>query len=173
MSKTMDQFIDADWLRRAYMNARDFSDDPSTQNGSVLVPANQPNSVCYGANHFPRHVAVTPERLADRDVKLSFMEHAERDAIYKAAFQGFPTEGATLYVPWFACTDCARAIIMAGITRVVGHRPMMDKTPQRWMETIRQADTMLNEAGIQRDYHDGQLFDDDFHVLFSGEFWTP
>jgi dCMP deaminase len=49
------------------------------------------------------------------------MEHAERDAIYKAAFVGMQTEGATLYVPWFACADCARAIIAAGITRVVGN----------------------------------------------------
>jgi len=164
------------WLRKAYENAYDFSDDPSTQNGSVLIPAGHiSNLPCFGANHFPHNVEVTPERLADRDTKLFFMEHAERDAIYTAAIRGIPTLNATLYVPWFACADCARAIISTGITRVVGHKQMMDKTPERWVASIQAADVMLDEAGVQRVYYDGPIFTatEHFKVLFNGEFWTP
>ncbi len=116
---------------------------------------------------------MTSERLADRNVKLRYMEHAERDVIYKAALRGIPTYEATLYVPWFACVSCARAIIGAGITRVIGHLPMMMGTPNRWKADILKADAMLDEAGVVRQYLDAKLFDDDFQVLFNGELWTP
>jgi dCMP deaminase len=176
MAQNLDQWTEKDFLRRAYINALDHSDDPSTQNGAVLVPAgSKANLVVYGANRFPTGVAVKPERLADRDTKLSFMVHAERDAIFRAALLGYPTHDATLYVPWFACAGCAQAIIVAGIRRVVGHWPMMCKTPNRWVEAIRNADEMLDEAGVERDYINEPLFDDDpvYQVLFNGEYWIP
>lgn len=165
------------WLRRAYINAKKNSPDPSTQCGAVLVPegpAGYKNTqICFGINRFPKGVKVTPARLADRDTKLAFMVHAERDAIFKAALRGISTLEATLYVPWFACADCAQAIIQAGIRRVVGHKQVMDKTPARWVESIQFADTMLDEAGVEREYYDGQLFEDNFKVLFDGTLWTP
>jgi dCMP deaminase len=164
------------WLRTAYENARDFSDDPSTHNGAVLVPdGNISNLPCFGANHFPQGVEVTPERLADRDTKLLFMEHAERDAIFTAAIRGISTLNATLYVPWFSCAPCARAIVSAGIARVVGHKQMMDKTPERWVASIKAGDVILDEACVQRIYYDGPIFNatENFQVLFNGEFWTP
>ena len=162
------------WLRAAYQEAQLHSDDPSTQLGAVLRPAgHQGNQVCYGSNHFPRGIKLMPERLADRDVKLRYMEHAERDVIYKAALRGISTYEATLYVPWFACVSCARAIIGAGITRVVGHLQMMMGTPDRWQADILKADAMLDEAGVVRQYLDAKLFEDDFQVLFNGSFWTP
>jgi dCMP deaminase len=162
------------WLRVAYREAYLRSDDPSTQNGAVLRPAgHQGDQVCYGVNHFPRGLKLTPERLADRDVKLTYMEHAERDVIYKAALRGVPTYEATLYVPWFSCVPCARAIISAGITRIIGHLQMCERTPERWKANIMKADAMLDEAGVVRQYLDAKLFEDDFQVLFNGELWTP
>ncbi len=162
------------WLRCAYMSAKKFSEDPSTQCGAVLVPEGyRDNQVCFGSNHFPKGVEVTPERIDDRDTKLFFMVHAERDAIYKAALRGISTLDATLYVPWFACADCAQAIIQSGIRQVVGHQQVMDKTPARWVDSIQAADVMLDEAGVKRSYYDGQLFTDDFQVLFNGGLWTP
>ena len=41
--------------------------------------------------------------------------HAEAAAIYKAAYLGVSTRGATMYSPWSACIKCAHAIIAAGI----------------------------------------------------------
>jgi len=170
--KNLDQWTDADYLRRAYRYAAEKSDDPHTQNGSILVPAGiKSNLVVFGTNRFPPGVEKTEERLMD---KYSYMDHAETDAIYLAALRGVPTEGATLYCPWFACCPCARAIILAGITQVVGHLDVMNMTPKRWYDEIAAGDEMLDEAGVDRRYYEGQLFDDtSFRVLFNGDVWTP
>ncbi len=176
LDKPMDQWSEHDFLRRAYIHARDYSIDPSTQCGAVLVPAgNDTNLVTFGTNRFPQGVKCTPELLADRVQKYFRIEHAERDAILKAARQGFPTDNATLYCPWYACSECAKAIIGAGIRRVVGHTTVMEMTPVRWMATIREADEMLDEAGVKRVYLEGDLFDGDpaYRVLFNGGFWIP
>jgi dCMP deaminase len=158
------------WL--AYRYASTHSDDPSTHNGAVLVPVD--GSLIYGTNHLPCGVKKTPDRL-ERPKKYAYMEHAERDVILQAARRGIKTEGATLYVPWYACADCARAIIEAGIKRVVGHKQMFDKTPERWKASIADGDVMLDEAGVMRDvlHCERVAQPGEFQVLFDGEYWTP
>jgi dCMP deaminase len=183
MNKPIDQWTDADFLRAAYTNARDQSDDPSTQNGSVLAPLSYPeHHLVYGSNKLPRGITlphgikISKEEIATwpKAKKYRWMCHAERVAIHRAAFLGVPTNGATLYCPWFACTDCARAIIDCGIVRVVGHQQMKDKLHPTWMEEIEEADRMLDLAGVQRDYVDADLFRfDHTHVLFRDKLWTP
>jgi dCMP deaminase len=164
---------DLDYLRAAYLAAKQYSDDPDTQNGAVLVSLDPEKPAIEGANGFPLGMVGTPERL-QRPAKYLYIEHAERGVIYEAAALGIPTSGATLYCPWFACVDCARAIIQAGIRRVVGHQDMLDKTPDRWQESIAQANAMLDEAKVAREYVHGKLFDDEnFIVLFDGKPWSP
>jgi dCMP deaminase len=174
----VDQWTDLDYLRRAYINARDLSDDPSTQNGAVLAPKRYPESqLVYGANRLPRGINIPKEVIATwpKKKKYRWMSHAERNVIHLAGLRGTPTHEATLFCPWFACTDCARAIIDAGITRVVGHKQMRDKLHPTWMDEIEEADVMLDQAGVRREYLDADLFDSDpaFSVLFRGELWIP
>jgi len=45
--------------------------------------------------------------------------HAEMNAILFSARHGIATEGATLYCTYSPCINCARAIVQAGIKRVV------------------------------------------------------
>lgn len=45
--------------------------------------------------------------------------HSEIDAITGAAQRGISTDGATIYVTRYPCESCARAIVSAGITKVV------------------------------------------------------
>ena len=136
---------ETDYLREACRYAADNSHDPSTQNGAVLVSGRR---LIYAANRFPTGVAVTGGRL-ERPTKYSFMEHAERGVIYAAAAAGVPTAGSTLYCPWFACADCARAIICAGIAEVVGlSLPMDDEASKRWAESVATGLLMLTEAGV-------------------------
>jgi dCMP deaminase len=138
---------DIDWLRICYEAAAKSSTDPSTQNGAVLVTAD--GTFIVEANRFPNKVEETPERWT-RPLKYSFVEHAERNAIYRAAREGLKTAGATLYCPWFACADCARAIIEARIVEVVGHLDEKDEeTNARWAETCKIGDQMLYEAGVR------------------------
>ena len=135
----------ADWLRLACKEAAG-SHDPSTQNGAIIVPATAAY-VAIGVNKIPSSLQATPGRL-QRPEKYKYVEHAERAAIYRAARVGTPTSGATLYCPWYACTDCARAIILAGIAEVVGHVKPRSATPERWTAEIVQAEAMLREAGV-------------------------
>lgn len=53
-----------------------------------------------------------------------------------------------MFCPWYACTDCARAIIQSGIKEVVGHKKCFDLTPAHWKESIANAFLMFEEAGI-------------------------
>lgn len=45
--------------------------------------------------------------------------HSEVDAISGAAKHGIPLQGATAYVTRYPCEPCAKALISAGISRVV------------------------------------------------------
>lgn len=135
---------DIEWLRQAFVEATR-SPDPSTQNGAVLVPVR--GYVAVARNAIPIGVRSTPSRL-ERPTKYSYIEHAERSAIYTAARHGTQTFGAKLYCPWFACTDCARAIICAGIREVIGHIRTRAATPERWTKSIVLAESMLIEAGV-------------------------
>jgi len=135
-----------DYLRQACQFASISSRDSRTQNGAVLVTKTR---VICAVNAFPSGVTVTDERRAAPE-KYLFIEHAERAAIYRAASLGVATAGSTLYCPWFACCDCARAIIMSGVTEVVGLVSLRNATPERWQENIATAEKMLAEAGVSQ-----------------------
>lgn len=137
---------DLDFLREAYKFAVLNSTDPSTQNGAVIVR----NGEIYarGANHFPTGV-IEFEARWQRPAKYQFVEHAERNAIYDAAARGIPTKGAIMYCPWFACADCGRAIIQAGIVEVIGHETPLHATSPNWQDSIAVALQMFKEAGIK------------------------
>ncbi len=156
-------------LRNAYHVAEFYSDDPNTKNGAVLVNR-EGRPIASAANCFARGVITTPDRL-QRPKKYAFMEHAERNVIYAAALKGEITEGATLYSPWYACADCARAIVQAGIVRVIGHKQMFDRTPEHWKESIAYGNEMFREAGVETLQYDGPI--GDCTGLINGEVWNP
>lgn len=163
---------DREFLVQAYKVATE-SPDPSTQNGAVIpywvLGKAQFVEAC---NTFPEGVQNTPERL-QRPLKYNFIEHAERGVIFAAAKRSFLSlHGATMYVTWFACADCSRAIICSGIKKVVGHKRMMDATPEHWKESIAHAFTMFKEAGVET-----VLFEDHLPeapaIRFNGVLWQP
>lgn len=154
------------YLLMAYTMAKK-SPDLSTQNGAVIIT---PSGVAGGYNKFPTRVSVTKDRL-QRPLKYSYMEHAERSAIYKAATLQLPVLGSTMYSPWFACADCGRAIIEVGIRKVVGHKKMLDETPDRWKESIDIALDMFKEAGVETEWFEGDLGGP--KILFNGKWFQP
>lgn len=135
-----------DYLREACRYAVEHSEDPRTQNAAVLVSGKR---VIYAANKRPPGVASDSAR-GEPPLKYRFIEHAERAVIYKAAASGVSTAGGTLYCPWFACADCARAIIMAGISEVVGLASVCSAAPDRWREELIHGFAMLSEAGVSQ-----------------------
>lgn len=161
---------DIDFMVAAYRYGSEHATDPSTQNGAVLVNPLTKEIISYGANRFPTSVNESDERW-ERPLKYSYVEHAERDAIYNAARRGVSTEGSHMYCYWAACADCARAIIQVGVARLITHKIIMDATPDRWKDTIKVAFQMLEEAGVEIDEVTESI--DDVQIRFNGKLWTP
>lgn len=142
------------WDRRMLELARhvaDWSKDPSTQVGAVLVDERR-IVVGLGYNGFPRGVNDDERRYAHRPTKYGLVVHAEVNAILAA---GDRARGATLYVwPAFAlppiCNECAKVAIQAGIGAIVGYLPEDGAARDaRWAESIAMAQLMFEEAGIR------------------------
>lgn len=107
-----------------------------------------------GWNDFPRGVIddLHPERRED-PLKYVWTEHAERNAIYNAARTGVSTVGCTMYINSTPCCDCARAIVQAGIKRLVCEPPSWDPaTAEGWRALVPHGMKMMSEAGVQVDY---------------------
>jgi len=145
-------------LRDAYEHASDVSPDPSTKNGAVLVGVDG-SVLAYGVNRFPIGVAEKTSRLIDKETKYRLIVHAENGAIFNAARHGKMVFGATLYCPFYACSECAKAIIQSGIKRVVGHAQLMALAVKHtvWTKSIVNAWDMLHEAGVQCCLYDGTI----------------
>jgi len=119
-----------------------WSKDPSTQVGAVIVNKNR-QVLGLGYNGFPRGVIDDPERYNNREAKLMFVAHAERNALDNTFTS---SEGATLYSTLFPCTDCAKGIIQRGIKRVVTTAP----SETQWQRfNCEFSKTMFEEAGVE------------------------
>jgi dCMP deaminase len=129
-------------MEAALASATD-SPDPSTQNGATALDRDG-NVVASDCNRFPDGVAYSEDRW-ERPIKYSFIEHAERNAIFAAGKAGRSLEGGTLVVPWAACADCARAIVQAGVRTLV----RLPLPGARWAESIAIGDTIMAEAGVE------------------------
>ena len=93
-----------------------WSKDPSTKVGAVLVRPVDMTVISMGFNGFPRGVNDLEERYSNRPLKYKLVVHAELNAILTAKE---PLTGAHLYVTLSPCNECAKAIIQSGIARVV------------------------------------------------------
>ena len=140
------------------------SRDLSTQNGAILVSLD--GISVPGWNDFP-HGVLEADGRRDRPVKYEYTEHAERAAIFLAAREGVRCDGATLYCLWAACADCTRAIICAGISRLVTCRWPAVRSAH-WSETVGVGERMFAEAGVEVIYHDFPVNDGET-LRFMGE----
>jgi dCMP deaminase len=142
------------WIGMAQYISRK-SKDRSTKCGAVIVDEHQ-CEVASGYNGFPRDIDDENNAYHARPLKYDMTEHAERNAIYAAAAGRGGTRGCTMYLahsPHFGiCTDCARAIIQAGIERVIGPAEKFEGKGEQWLHNVRVAYHMLKEAGVEIRY---------------------
>lgn len=144
----------ADWDRRFMLLAHHvarWSNGPGTKVGAVIVgPSNEVRAT--GFSGFPRGVneAVNTRHERKSGERLMWVCHAEQNAIYNAARSGTALQGCRIYVPWFPCADCAKAIIQAGLVELVSYEP--DFSHARWGKHFQCAYTMLHEAGVRARY---------------------
>lgn len=116
-------------LQKAAEFAAQYSDDAETKVGAMLLlPEAEP---FFGANRFSRQMKdCFPLSTLRGPSKHFYIEHAERRVLADVAAMGKRAEGGTLYVTLFPCAACARAIVRAGIRRVVTTEP--DLRHPRW-----------------------------------------
>lgn len=139
------------WVDRMYLQdairAAKQSSDPSTQVGSVLV-------VPTGLGVIVRSCNAVPQRLVDagypinQEEKNYCTEHSERRLLFDAARRSFSVSGLTMYCTWASCAECSRAIVDFGISRVVTFSALVERTPDRWRESISHGLRMMRDCGI-------------------------
>jgi len=121
-----------------------WSKDPSTKCGCVLVKDRRILSTGY--NGLPASLSDSLDRYQNREFKLATIIHAEKNAIFNAAKNGSTTEGSTAYITWPPCSQCASALIQAGVVKVVCPNPNL--SPERWKANFLIANELLYEAGV-------------------------
>lgn len=132
------------------------SPDQSIQNAAVLVDDTWPLAETWAVNEFAWGSKYLPERW-ERPEKYQWIEHAERNALYKGFRNGVDPNGLTMLCPWAACADCARGIVQSGLRRLVTLRPIQNDTNERWDASIRVGMTILEEAEVEVVFIDGPL----------------
>lgn len=144
--------IKTDWDARFLelaTNIASWSKDRSTGTGAIIVDGEK-DIVSIGYNGFPRRCNDDVDSRHERPAKYMYTEHAERNSIYNCARKGISTNGCTMYLMWFPCAACARAIIQSGISRLVCYRPDMDNT--KWGEDFIVAQELLEESSVEVTY---------------------
>ena len=122
------------------------SKDNSTKVGAIIVDSKF-RPVSFGYNGFARGVDDTPERLNNRELKYKMIVHAELNA---ALFAKRDLDDCTLYTyPFMPCSNCAAAMINAGITRCVSY----ENANPRWIESFKLTQQMFKEAGVILDLY--------------------
>lgn len=132
------------WMDMARLIAT-WSKDRSRKCGAVIVDERNV-LVSIGWNGFPRGVNDDVAARHDRPAKYKWTEHAERNAIYNAAANGHSTRKCIMYLPWYPCADCARAIIQANISCIVCCKP--DWNDHIWAADFAVVKEMLSEYGM-------------------------
>ena len=108
-----------------------WSKDPQTQVCSIEVRNRK--IIATGYNGFPKTINDDLDRLKDRETKLKFTVHAEKNMIYNAVEHGVKLEGSTVYI-WGlpTCEECWKGLVQVGVSRVV--MPDIELEGGKWKE---------------------------------------
>jgi len=126
-----------------------WSHDPGTKVGCVLVQDRR--MIASGYNGFPSTLSDSLELYKDRDYKLAVTVHAEANAILNAAKNGAKTQSCTAYVTFPPCSQCAAALIQAGVEKVICPDPAT--APERWRASFKLANEMLYQSDVKLFYY--------------------
>ena len=118
------------------------SKDPNTQVGACIV---SPDNIIIstGYNGLPNGCSDDeyPWEREGEETKYPYVVHAELNAILNA--NGRDLRGSRLYVALFPCNECAKAIIQAGIRKVVY---LSDKYAET--DAVTASKSMFQMAGV-------------------------
>ena len=135
------------------------SKDPSTQVGSCIVT--QDNRVIgIGWNGMPKckHWLNNDSLLPwgkDSDNALEnkymYVVHSEPNAIIHASGS---VVGCTMYLTWFPCSDCAKFIAQAGLSKLIY---LHENTGERYRVSMQAAKTIFDITGVMYEKYVGSI----------------
>lgn len=127
------------------------SKDPSTQVGSVIVtPDNR--IIATGWNGMPksksgldndRSLPWSKDSQDPLENKYMYVVHAEPNAIFHASES---VRGCTMYLTWFPCSDCAKAIAQSGINKLVY---LKENATERYKTSMEAAKKIFAVSGVE------------------------
>lgn len=141
---------DVECLRIARELAK-VSSDPLTGVGCVI--ANN-GMIAKGVNRMPFRTLDSYERWNDRISKLTFVVHAEMDALINASKSGVSTDGAVVYIVCTdhssvygspPCTQCTKHLIHAGVSGIV---TLPRRADSKWAADADLSLALLREAAV-------------------------
>lgn len=144
-----------EWYERGMctaIQASRTSDDPDTQTGCAIFDVGAYNPLRWDANRLPQGIDKTLERIT-RPEKYNWIEHAERNAIY--GISSHDLSGCVMFLNWFPCADCARAIVAVGIVELV-----YVIKPERWADPRYGFETskkILEAGGVKLTPYEGTI----------------
>jgi dCMP deaminase len=133
---------------------KEASHDPHRQVGAVIV-GEDGTIIATGSNSPPEALGLTRSEshaAIEHDPKWKYfmLEHAERNAINAARDQGLSLAGATAYGTLFPCADCARALVAAGVRRlVVSTADQNRQRDEKWSDHYSYSHAILTRGNIQ------------------------
>lgn len=139
------------------LETRSGSDDPKAltmpQSAVGVVIADRSILIARSANVVPPTVMQSMQaqgRVVGESDRYHIIEHAERAAIFQALRAAQDLSQASIYCTRFPCSDCARAIVWAGIGRAVFAGGFSGET--HWITAQRAARQLLKDAGVRVRY---------------------
>ena len=142
------------WDNRIFDIAKsvaEWSKDPSTKVACVAVDDSH-RILSTGYNGFPRNIDDLPEKLSNRETKLIYTSHAEKNCIYNACFHGISLNKSTVYVYGCPiCYECSKGLIQVGV-KSIKSKYSEEYTHTKWYaESKFISESMFKEAGVEYD----------------------
>ena len=140
---TLDEYFMGVALLSAYRSA-----DPKSKVGSCIVdPKNR--IIGIGFNNFPTRCTEGSLPWSDEgdylDTKYPYVCHSELIAIFNSLINSVgDLSGCRIYLNFFPCGDCTKAIIQVGINEVIYLK--YNKSPES--DTFRAARKLFDSAGV-------------------------
>lgn len=152
-------------LRHARFIATEYSKDPRTPVGAIILNSEDFSPHSFGYNGMPRGCDDNKESRLVAPEKYLWFSHAERNAIDNAAKLGISIKGCWIVCTMIPCMDCARSVIQSGLKGVVTVRPSAEHV-ERWGEHFKRSEEIFKECGIQLIFlEDDELGDQNVNLV--------
>lgn len=127
------------------------SHDQETKVGSVLVSNKTQDVLGTGYNGFIRGAndSILPKTRPD---KYQYIVHSEQNLICNLARRGVSTEDTTLYCTMSPCSNCARLLFQAGVTKIVCLEKYKDFDSLKKMMDLEIVESISDEGYFELSY---------------------